>query len=83
MVGCGCGADVENVNSDCLVRMDGWMDEVEGASWCGAGSVIICYTSHGALAGTRNSFMVMVDPLSYFSFQPVFHDWCNKSCSMC
>ena len=20
----------------------------------------------------------MVDPLSYFSIQPVFHDWCNK-----
>ena len=20
-----------------------------------------------------------VDPLSYFSFQPVHHDWCNKS----
>ena len=24
-----------------------------------------------------------VDPLSYFSFQPVFHDWCNKDCGMC
>ena len=23
-----------------------------------------------------------VDPLSYFSFQPVFHDWCNKGCGM-
>ena len=22
----------------------------------------------------------MVDPLSYFSFQPVFHDWYNKCC---
>ena len=21
----------------------------------------------------------MVDPLSYFSFQPVLHDWCNKA----
>ena len=21
-------------------------------------------------------------PLSYFSFQPVFHDWCNKGCDM-
>ena len=20
-----------------------------------------------------------VDPLSYFSFQPVLHDWCNKA----
>ena len=24
-----------------------------------------------------------VDPLSYFSFQPVLHDWCNKGCGMC
>ena len=25
----------------------------------------------------------MVDLLSYFSFQSVFHDWCNKGCGMC
>ena len=25
----------------------------------------------------------MVDPLSYFSFQPVFQDWCNKGRGMC
>ena len=24
-----------------------------------------------------------VDPLSYFSFQPVLHDWCIKGCGMC
>ena len=24
-----------------------------------------------------------VDPLSYFSFQPVLHNWCNKGCGMC
>ena len=24
-----------------------------------------------------------VNPLSYFSFQPVPHDWCNKDCGMC
>ena len=24
-----------------------------------------------------------VDPLSYFSFQPVHHDWCNKGYGMC
>ena len=24
-----------------------------------------------------------VDPLSYFSFQPVLHDWCNKGRCMC
>ena len=25
----------------------------------------------------------MVDPFSYFSFQPLLHDWCNKGCGMC
>ena len=25
----------------------------------------------------------MVDPLSYFSFQPVLYDWCNKGRGMC
>ena len=24
-----------------------------------------------------------VDPLSYFSFQPVLHDWCNTGRGMC
>ena len=24
-----------------------------------------------------------VDLLSYFTFQPVLHDWCNKGCGMC
>ena len=24
-----------------------------------------------------------VDPLRYFSFQLVLHDWCNKGCGMC
>ena len=24
-----------------------------------------------------------VDPLSYISFQPVLHDWCNKRRGMC
>ena len=27
--------------------------------------------------------MHMVDPLGYFSFQPVRHDWCNKGRGMC
>ena len=25
----------------------------------------------------------MVDPLSYFSFQPMFHDWCTKGRGGC
>ena len=26
---------------------------------------------------------LMVDPLSYFLFQQLFHDWCIKGCDMC
>ena len=29
------------------------------------------------------SILYVVDPLSYFSFQPVLHDWCNKGRGMC
>ena len=39
----------------------------DGGTWC-----------HGS---SNRSFMV--DTLSYFSFQPVLHDWCNKSRGMC
>ena len=28
-------------------------------------------------------FVQWVDPLSYFSLQPVLHDWCNKGRGMC
>ena len=31
--------------------------------------------------GSSNQYL-MVDPLSYFSLQPVLHDWCNKGCGM-
>ena len=36
---------------------------------------------HGAM-GRRINPLHGVDPLSYFSFQPVLHDWCNKGCEM-
>ena len=29
------------------------------------------------------SILHEVDPLRYFSFQPVLHDWCNKGRGMC
>ena len=29
------------------------------------------------------SILHRVDPLIYFSFQPVLHDWCNKGRGMC
>ena len=37
--------------------------------------------AHGAMG--RGSILHGVNPLSYFSFQPVLHDWCNKDCGMC
>ena len=49
-------------------------------------------TSAGRSSEVEHSLMVRwvvrsilhgVDPLSYFSFQPVLHDWCNKGRGMC
>ena len=37
--------------------------------------------THGAMG--RGSILHGVDPLSYFSFQPVIHDWYNKGCGVC
>ena len=39
-------------------------------------SFIICLTPY-------NRILHGVDPLSYFSFQPVLHDWYNKGRGMC
>ena len=39
-------------------------------------SVRLCY-------GGSSDRSFMVDPLSYFSFQPVLHDWCNKGRGVC
>ena len=36
--------------------------------------------AHGVMG--RRIDTSWVDPLSYFSFQPVFHDWCNKGRGM-
>ena len=51
------------------------------AIWCrtyGTESLSILSWCDGALDQP-----FMVDPLRYFLFQPVFHDWCNKGCGMC
>ena len=37
--------------------------------------------AHGAMG--RRIDPPWVDPLSYFSFQPVLHDWCIKGRGMC
>ena len=38
---------------------------------------------HGLLFLVSSKGSFMVDPLSYFSFKPVLHDWCNKGRGMC
>ena len=38
--------------------------------------LVIRFGCHGSLHHCKH-------PLSYFSFQPVLHDWCNKGCGMC
>ena len=56
--------------------------------------VAVCLSSIdiGPVVGARCSSVLRalargsldgLNPLSYFSFQPVLHDWCNKGCSMC
>ena len=44
------------------------------------GSSMVRAVAHGALG--RRIDPSSVDPWSYFSFQPVLHDWCNKGCGM-
>ena len=43
-------------------------------------SIVSGYSTSKLSSG---SILHGVDPLSYFSFQPVLHDWCNKGCGMC
>ena len=38
--------------------------------------------AHGAMGPSSDQSFMLV-PLSYFSFQPVFYDWCNKGRGMC
>ena len=45
-------------------------------------SSVVRAFAHGAM-GRRGSILHGVDPLRYFSFQPVIHDWCNKGRGMC
>ena len=44
-------------------------------------SSVVRAFAHNAMGSSDRCFMV--DPMSYFSFQPVLHDWCNKGRGMC
>ena len=45
------------------------------------GSSVVRTFTHGAMV--VGSILHGVNPLSYFSFQPVLHDWSNKGHGMC
>ena len=54
--------------------------------------IFVCFRGAGHSSDVEHSLMVRwvvgsilngVDPLSYFLFQPVLHNWCNKDCGMC
>ena len=55
---------------------------VMSSSYCGAGRS--SEVEHSLMVRwVVGSILHEMDPLSYFSFQPVLHDWCNKGCGMC
>ena len=56
------------------------MCEREREIWGGGGG-LLKYGKEGNIY--KNGRYFMVDPLSYFSFQPVFHNWCNNDRGIC
>ena len=44
-------------------------------------SSVVTAFAHGAMGRRMNPSWV--NPLSYFSFKPVLHDWCNKGRGVC
>ena len=44
---------------------------------------MVTIQAHGFSACVPLVILHVVDPLSYFSFQPVLHDWYNKGRGMC
>ena len=53
---------------------------VASAYYCGGK---LCIVQSLMVRWVVGSILHGVDPLSYFSFQPVLHDWCNKGRGMC
>ena len=76
VMGTGAGLD-SGFNPELFLRVQ-WVDTRPLHPLGARCSSVERAFTHGA---SDQSFMV--DPLSYFSFQPVLHDWCNKGCGMC
>ena len=62
------GYEVLNKNDGCILRPGARCSSMVRAS-------VVRWVIRSILHGE--------DPLSYFSFQPVLHDWYNKGCGMC
>ena len=65
----------------CRTR-DSILMNIDCISWAGAGRSSEVELSL-MMRWVVGSILHGVDPLSYFSFQPVLHDWCNKGRGMC
>ena len=68
----------EKLTTSTSVRDSGSLSLSLSLSLC---SSVVRAFAHGAICCRIDPSWV--DPLSYFSVQPVFHDWCNKGCGMC
>ena len=44
---------------------------------------LVHMSGHSGDADGSSDRFFMVDPLSYFLFQPVLHNWCKNGCGMC
>ena len=64
-----------------------WCNEGRGMCYLVCGMVHIKYIllliGKSSPSNGGSGFHLALDPLSYFSFQPVLHDWCSKDRGMC
>ena len=69
-----------------------WLERDPSLSVLSLHMYLFQYNGAGRSSEVERSLMVRwvvgsilhgVDPLSYFSFRPVLHDWCNKGRGMC
>ena len=53
---------------------------LEAVGWGARCSSVVTVFAHGAMGRQIDPSQ---HPLSYFLFQPVLHNWCNKGCGLC
>ena len=84
--------DAKNACSSVVWSVCSWCDGPSGQSFMVNPLNYFSFRGAGRSSEVERSLMVRwvvgsilhgVDPLSYLSFQPVLHDWCNKGRGMC